>query len=107
MLKKENGVTFILLVVTMVVLVILGTAAAAAGKASADAGQDCGAQLPGGSRLYGRRSAGAAGPSAGRHREAPPGRHQCQPQNGSGVAPIQKLCEIILISSQRLVKQWN
>ena len=31
MLKKENGVTFILLVVTMVVLVILGTAAAAAG----------------------------------------------------------------------------
>ena len=31
MLRKENGVTFILLVVTMVVLVILGTAAAAAG----------------------------------------------------------------------------
>lgn len=31
MLRKENGVTFILLVVTMFVLVILGTAAAAAG----------------------------------------------------------------------------
>lgn len=31
MLRKENGVTFILLVITMFVLVILGTAAAAAG----------------------------------------------------------------------------